>query len=54
MDPIRTLCDGQNRQARRRILAAYYIGAAAALKSPPALPKTDTGHTLMFLQNQAE
>ena len=34
MDTIRRLCEGQNRQTRRRILAAYYRGAIDALEVP--------------------
>lgn len=54
MDAIRKLCEGQNRQTRQRILAAYYLGAAAALKSPPRLPKIDTRRTPIFLKRQAD
>jgi len=37
MDTIRTLCEGQNAETRRRILAAYWIGAAEGFKArvPP-------------------
>lgn len=48
------LCRGQDREARRRILAAYYLGAADALKTPPGLPKIDTRQLPDFLKRQAE
>ncbi len=54
MDRIRTLCRGQNREATRRILAAYYLGIADALKSPSRLPKVDTRQLPDFLKRQAE
>jgi len=32
MDAIRTLCEGQNADTRRRILAAYYLGGADGIR----------------------
>jgi len=49
MDGIRMLCEGQNREARRRIMAAYYLGAADGLKVPRGTPKTD----IPLLRHQA-
>ena len=54
MDTIKLLCRGQTRDARRRILAAYYLGAAAALRSPPARPTIDTRRLPAFLKHQAD
>jgi len=50
MDMIRRLCEGQDRETRQRIMAAYYHGAAAALKAGPKLPETMP----TLLRNQAE
>lgn len=50
MDPIQRLCDGQDRLTRRRIQAAYYQGAADALKSAPKRPETVPA----MLRKQAE
>jgi len=37
MDRIRMLCEGQNREARRRILAAYYLGAVDGFRECPQM-----------------
>ena len=50
MDTIRRLCEGQDSETRRRILAAYYHGAAAALKAGSKRPETMPA----LLRNQAE
>ena len=50
MNTIKTLCDGQSRATRRRILAAYYRGVADALKVPRGTLKTD----IPLLRKQAE
>jgi len=50
MDTIRTLCEGQDAATRRRILAAYYTGAADAVKSPPKRQKDLPA----MLRNQAD
>ena len=49
MDRIRILCRDQDRETRRRILAAYYLGAVVALKSPPKR----AGYLSAMLRNQA-
>ncbi len=54
MDRIRMLCRGQDREARRRILVAYYMGTADALKTLPWLPKIDPRQLPDFLKKQAE
>ena len=54
MDTIKTLCDGQTAATRRRILAAYYMGAADGLKSHPRRPKIDTRQIPAFLKRQAD
>lgn len=50
MDRIRMLYEGQSREARRRIQAAYYLGAADGLKVSRETSKAD----IPLLRHQAE
>lgn len=51
MDVIRRLCEGQDSDTKRIIMAAYYRGVAEALKSGP---KIDTRQLPAFLKHQAD
>ena len=54
MDTLRRLCEGQNSDTQRKILAAYYRGCADGLKVPRERPRTDTRQLPTMLRNQAD